>query len=255
MKNYFYIGRTSDFVKRKSRHLIALKENKHPNKFMRDVFSKHGENEFSFNIIFKIDDNEKRIKVEQRMIDLTINYKNSMNINDSAINYSAYGKENSQARSVVQINDNGDIVRKYDYIRETIDYGFESTAVSMACKGKIKSHKGHYWMYLEDYEKNGFIKDNYINANLSHKKSVVQIDLNGNVIKIFNKIIDVEENGFSSKNVSYVCNGKRKSCGGYLWAYLTEFENEEFDIDKFLESKINKRMLTISNVTNHMATY
>jgi len=242
MGKYFYIGRTSDFTKRKSKHLRDLEKGKHPNRRMQMTFSKHKREGFNFNIVFEIEDKGLLEITEQNLLNEFINYDNCMNYNPSASSCAMYGTDNYQARAIVQIDKNGKVIKEYSYIKEAAEY--EPSAITACCKGKLKSHKGYFWMYREDYKEIGFIKDNYTNANLSHKKSVVQIDLKGNIIKIFNKIVDVEIDGFSSKNVSYACNGKRKSCGGYLWIYLADFQKEDFDIDNFVKSKINAKMLS-----------
>ena len=51
-----------------------------------------------------------------------------------------------------------------------------------------------------------------------NKKEVEQYDKEGNFIKTYASISDAErETG--AKNIFYVCSGKRKSSGGYIWKY------------------------------------
>lgn len=57
----------------------------------------------------------------------------------------------------------------------------------------------------------------------SQWKQVVQIK-NGVAIKIYENITSTGEDGFSITTVSKVCRGIAKSCGGYQWAYLEEYE-------------------------------
>lgn len=51
-------------------------------------------------------------------------------------------------------------------------------------------------------------------------KKVNQYDLNGNFIKLWYCIHDIErELGLKNYNISACCKKKRKTCGGYIWKY------------------------------------
>ena len=61
------------------------------------------------------------------------------------------------------------------------------------------------------------------NARYSLAKKVKQLSLTGNLIKIWDSTMDVERNtGISNVGISYVCNRKRKTAGGYKWEYIKE---------------------------------
>lgn len=54
----------------------------------------------------------------------------------------------------------------------------------------------------------------------SKAKSVLQFDLNGNFIKEWPSTMEVERTlGFNHRNISAVCNGKRKTCEKFIWKY------------------------------------
>lgn len=54
----------------------------------------------------------------------------------------------------------------------------------------------------------------------SKSKTVFQYDLNFNFIKEWDSLIEVERQiGINHRNISQVCNGKRKTAGGYIWSY------------------------------------
>lgn len=55
------------------------------------------------------------------------------------------------------------------------------------------------------------------------KQKIMQLDMNDNLIKIYESIADAEkETGI--KNISYVINGKRKKAGGFKWKKYSEFK-------------------------------
>ena len=52
-------------------------------------------------------------------------------------------------------------------------------------------------------------------------KKVAMMDLNGNVLRIFPCVKEVERSlGYFVSNIVNVCNGKRKTCHGYKWKYV-----------------------------------
>jgi len=51
------------------------------------------------------------------------------------------------------------------------------------------------------------------------KKIILQIDKDGKIVKEWNSLIEIEENGYQKSNVINVCCGKRKSHKGYYWRY------------------------------------
>ena len=66
---------------------------------------------------------------------------------------------------------------------------------------------------------NNLSKAKYSKENFSSKK-VKQYDKDLNFIKEWNCMSDVErELGISTSHISQVCNGKRKTAGGYKWSF------------------------------------
>lgn len=58
------------------------------------------------------------------------------------------------------------------------------------------------------------------NARYSNDKPVLQLDQFGNVVNRFPSMSEAErQTGISDGNISGVCNGIRKSAGGYIWRY------------------------------------
>ena len=53
------------------------------------------------------------------------------------------------------------------------------------------------------------------------KKSVAQIDMDGNVVRIFDSLSDAERIfGYNHSNVSNCCNGKIPTAYGYKWRFV-----------------------------------
>jgi hypothetical protein len=62
------------------------------------------------------------------------------------------------------------------------------------------------------------IKNGHIGGPSGRK--VIKCDLNGNPLKSYDKIIDVEKDGFRTSGVGFVCRGERKTHKGFIWKYL-----------------------------------
>lgn len=57
----------------------------------------------------------------------------------------------------------------------------------------------------------------------SKQRKVLQVSLEGQIIKIFNSIEDAAKaSGCFHSNIVKVCQGKRKKAGGYKWSYFEE---------------------------------
>ena len=50
-------------------------------------------------------------------------------------------------------------------------------------------------------------------------RQIVQTDINGNIIKKYNRMCDVVAYGFNTGMVCQCCNGKLKQHKGFLWQY------------------------------------
>ena len=54
-------------------------------------------------------------------------------------------------------------------------------------------------------------------------KKINQYDLQGNFIKCWDKTLQITEKlGISKQSISYCCNKRTKTAGGYIWRYVNE---------------------------------
>ena len=58
------------------------------------------------------------------------------------------------------------------------------------------------------------------NKRHSSKKKIVQLDLNGNIIKIWNALYEIKDAGFNISSISECCNKKAKTAYKYKWQYV-----------------------------------
>lgn len=68
--------------------------------------------------------------------------------------------------------------------------------------------------------------DQKYNCQYSFAKTILQFDKQGNFIKEWSSMIEVEKQlGYGKGNISNCCLGKLKSAYGYIWKYKNEEQN------------------------------
>lgn len=101
--------------------------------------------------------------------------------------------------------------------------------ISMCCLGYRVTTDNFYWCFYKDY-----LAKNYpVKQPDTNKKSVIQFDDNGNIIKIWTSITEANENlHISISDISKGCK-THKHAGGYLWRLYDDYKGEDVSyIDK-----------------------
>lgn len=57
------------------------------------------------------------------------------------------------------------------------------------------------------------------NKRPNARKKILQLDSDGNIVKYFDSISDAGRQGYDRASITYCCQGKRKTAGGYKWKY------------------------------------
>ena len=126
-----------------------------------------------------------------------------------------------KAKRVVQLDENGAIVKMYDSMHDVTRSGFHIRMVRECCQRKRNTVKGFVFCYEEDldyftpekcYELCNTIRKRY-------RGKILQLDLDGVLIKTYNRLSDVVVDGFNMSNISDCCKGIIDSYKGYKWSY------------------------------------
>lgn len=107
----------------------------------------------------------------------------------------------------------GALLAEYDCLYEaSIAVASHKNCIANVCSGQNKSCKGFHWSYNS--------KADVSLAIDSRKRSVVQFDLDGNMIEIFESAAEASrQTGVSKTCISRCCRGERKKSGGFIWKY------------------------------------
>lgn len=115
-------------------------------------------------------------------------------------------------KAVLQYTMNGTFVKEYKSCAEAVrETGIKH--VHCAAKGARKSAGGYKWKFKYEQQM----------KNTGNKKSVVQYDLSGNIIAMYDSISDAARaTDINRKCINDCCNKKIKTSGGYIWKFLSE---------------------------------
>ncbi len=140
-------------------------------------------------------------------------------------------------RKVVQKDVNNNVINIYESIIDVKGDGFSTSGVIACCQKKTKLHKGFIWQYFDQ-------QTDDLSFNLSkdkkHKKSIIQKDKSGNVVKIWESVsraIIESGNKFTSIGITNCCNRVMRYHHGFQWEFvdkghLTRYTDKEFRVYK-----------------------
>ena len=116
-------------------------------------------------------------------------------------------------KTVYQYTKDGSLVNTFDCLQSAANaVSANKRSISSACLGINKTCKGYYWSYFHPIPV--ILKD-------QRRKSVIQMDLDYNVIDEYNSVAEAsKKTGVSITCISRCCRGERDKSGGYIWKYL-----------------------------------
>jgi len=197
--NKIYIGSAKNLFQRISSHLSDLKNNKHSNKYLQNVFNKHGESYLSVDVI-ELTDN--LIEREQYWIDiLNCVIPNGYNICPIA----------KSRRGVKQNPESVEKTAKKNRGRKLS----EETKLKMSKSNRRLSPT------KEHIEKLRKITSERLKNKPSKRKSIViQFSINGEFIKEWESITLASNTlKIAASHISSCCKSKKNSIGGFKWKY------------------------------------
>jgi hypothetical protein len=199
-----YVGATSKSLEeRKADHI--QKANKEVGSYFQEAIGTYGPEAFSWEQIDTANDINGLAEKEKQYILQYNSFENGYN-QDSGGGFQ---------KNVYQYNStNGTLIAVYDSLESAASAADASRkSISNTCLGQNRTCKGFYWSYT-------LTEPFVIKADL-RKKKVVQYDLEGNQIAIFESVAEASRNKKVSKTcISRCCRGERGQTGGFLWKYI-----------------------------------
>ena len=128
----------------------------------------------------------------------------------------------------------------YDALRE---YGIENFTFEIIelCDETKLNEREKYWIAYYDSYNNGYnMTSGGEGGYVKNGHKVIQYDLDGNFIAIYNSILEAERQlGIKTKasNISGVCKGKNYEDHGYQWRFLDDIQDPYQNIGKSLRGE------------------
>lgn len=115
----------------------------------------------------------------------------------------------------------GKYICQYNSIKEASKDNDVTVDVISLCIRQAQNHSGGYtYRNADNYEVNTDIIIDYKKKPSASCKPVLCLDAKtGFIIKEYPSALSAKNDGFSPSHITEVCNGKRKTCGGFKWKY------------------------------------
>ena len=138
-------------------------------------------------------------------------------------------------------------------------YGIENFSFEIIEECSIEEffEREKYWISFYDTYKNGYnmTKGGEGGPACGHRRKVIQYDINGNFIALYDSITQAEkELGIKNSNITRVCQGKAYEANGFQWRYFENNKNYKENIGKSLR-KQKLRESAIKNICNKNSLY
>lgn len=212
---YIGIGSSNDYKRSKSK----LNRNNHWNHIV-------GKTEYKIDILFDELTKEEAIAKEIELIAIygriDLGLGTLCNLTDGGEGRFNY-KLSDETRIKMGLAQKGN--KKYllrttpqEKINDKISLANKGKVCSEETKAKIKAHQQQYGHPCLGKKQSEETKIKI--ANTKVKFPVVQKDLDGNVVKIWESTKSVRKEGYTQANVWRCCHKKQKSYKGYIWEFL-----------------------------------
>jgi group I intron endonuclease len=238
--NKVYIGSSTSerdgFKDRINTHIRLLNNKKHPNKHLQSSWDKYSYKSFKFEILEIIKGKDKIIEREQYYIDLYGVINPNIGYNKAPIANSQLGfkhsEESKRKMSKAAKSRSKEISERMKKIMTGKKMSDETKEkISKKIKGIKRNYEFKNKMSI--IAKNRVVSDDTKNkisktktGKISKKrKKVIQLDLYGNLIKIWSFAGEAEsELNITRGKISAVCLNNRKTAGGFKWKYKNEMD-------------------------------
>lgn len=253
--NKIYIGSSNNFKKREREHLWALREGKHDNPHLQNAFNKYSENNFIFEVIEQVtNEDDLRSKEQKYMDELNVCSRDiGYNINKYASGGGLMGEDNPNYGKQMP-------EEQKQKIRETMtgrEYSLERRkSMSENRKGKcIGENNWNYGRSKTEEEKQRqseimsgrYVADNNpfygqkhseITKKKMHKAKIgktgklcpnsieiVQLTKDGEFIEKHDAMQEAQrKTKVWASNIQKCCIGELKTSGGYKWMYYEDYQ-------------------------------
>lgn len=232
-----YIGSTTNFSRRKVKHLYLLNKGEHHSLSLQHSWNKNISNDYVFHVIEKLSENEDMYIKEQYYLDLYKTYDKKYGYNMSKLVKGVY----TTYKTVYQFDFNGNLIKEFPDCTTAADsLNIDNSGLSKCARGKYRFYGGFIWSYDKNISQERInLAKNPIKRSIESRKKmsesaknrtdklkpILQYDLNNNFIKEWGSTTElVKEKKYSNGYISDCLNGKHSKAYGYIWKFKNKNE-------------------------------
>lgn len=214
LSNKIYLGYSSNFKRRKDKHLTMLRGGYHANSHLQNDVNKHGIDKFLIEIL--VDCQSTLLASEEHY------WATLLNVHDRNYGYNILPTHPKKLNS-------GHLEETLLKISKANKGKIHTKEFAELCRSRfkgIKRKQDSIDKTINTKRKNGILKQsestiNKIkNTKLKSCSKVLQYDIDGNFIKEWKNTLDILENSNFKLQAIYKClNGDNKSSQNFIWKY------------------------------------
>jgi hypothetical protein len=131
-------------------------------------------------------------------------------------------------KEVIQFDLNMNIINIFFSINEASKIlNIKRQNIALVCKNINLTAGGFRFLFKHDY----IPEKKYVAIKNNNKKSVIQLNINGEIIKIYESITNASiELKLQNSHISSCCKGKRQTTGGFKFMYLSDYNTNKKEI-------------------------
>lgn len=254
-----YVGQAINIYKRWEDHICDLDDGKHYNVHLQRSWNLYGRQNFQFLILEKClaeELNEKEIFYVEKFDsyrngynqtlggDGSLGYRHSEDVIEKMCQIQQERFKDIKNREILrdahafeskpiyQIDFEGNIVQEWPSVNwagKMLNFNINAIYNALNHLKRKKTYGGYIWIYVDEYNKETFDINWYITRQWSYK-SYYQYDLNLNLVKKWDSIIDAEKAGFKRESIYKCCKLHIPTYKGFIFRdYLINLNEKEDD--------------------------
>ena len=144
----------------------------------------------------------------------------------SNLSYKPFKKKKEKKKAIVQLTVDGRYITSYPSL-EDIKIGSHQKISVALNDWQFKTYLGFRWLYLDDYA--DAVMSNSLHDSIKISGDIIQLTLDGDYLNTFKSGYEAATaigNPNLRSNIVLVCNGKKKTAGGFKWMFKDDYMNE-----------------------------
>lgn len=199
--------------------------NKETKKILRKTYNIVVINGIFRNVAVMVLEAFKNVSMKNRKI--YYNDEDESNCVLSNLSYKPFKKKKEKKKAIVQLTVDGRYITTFPSL-EDIKIGSHQKISVALNDWQFKTYLGFRWLYLDDYA--DAVMSNSLHDSIKISGDIIQLTLDGDYLNTYKSGYEAATaigNPNLRSNIVLVCNGKKKTAGGFKWMFKDDYMNEK----------------------------